>query len=103
MCFSYPQLLTIAELSRFSKAFDKLFFCHTASGFGPLMQPHSQLGEALLRFRIEGPSQKATGIVFARFVLALAAAGSGFYLSSKLIGRHPFGAVADDGQLLRSV
>ena len=45
------------------------------------MQPHSQLGEALLGFGIEGIGEKATGVVFAGFVLALAAAGSGFYVS----------------------
>ena len=46
-----------------------------------LMQPHSQLGEALLGFGIEGTGEKATGILFAGFVLALAAAGGGFYVS----------------------
>src|SRR4028119_257300 len=79
--FCYPHLLTIAELTRFGKAFEKLFFCHTAAWFVPLMQPHSQLGEALLGFGIEGTGEKATGIVFAGFVLALAAAGGGFYVS----------------------
>src|SRR6478672_4208241 len=83
--FCYPQLLTIAELTRFGKAFDKLFFViqqdATAKGFQPLMQPHSQLGEALLRFWIEGTGEKATGILFAGFVPALAAAGGGFYVS----------------------
>ena len=77
----YPHLLTIAELTGFGKAFDKLFFYQTASGFQQLMQPHSQLGEALLRFWIEGTGEKATGILFAGFVPALAAAGGGFYVS----------------------
>jgi hypothetical protein len=79
--FCQPHLLIVPELIRFSKAFDKLFFCHTASGFGALMQTHSHSGEALLRFRIEGIGQKATGVLFAGFVLALAAAGGGFYVS----------------------
>lgn len=79
--FCHPQLLIVAEPIRFGKAFCKVFFSHAASGFGTLMQPHSHSGEALLRFWIEGIGQKATGIVFARFVLALAAAGGGFYVS----------------------
>ena len=79
--FGQPHLLIVPELIRFSKAFDKLFFCRAPSGFGQLMQPHSHSGEALLRFWIEGIGQKATGVVFAGFVLALAAAGGGFYVS----------------------
>jgi|GEM_PF-2742679 len=79
--FCNPHLLIVPEVIGFSKAFEKLFFSHAASGFGPLMQPHSHSGEALLRFWIEGIGQKATGIVFAGFVLALAAAGGGFYVS----------------------
>lgn len=79
--FCHPHLLIVAEPIRFGKLFCKLFFSRAASGFGPLMQPHSHSGEALLRFWIEGIGQKATGIVFAGFVLALAAAGGGFYVS----------------------
>ncbi len=79
--FCHPHLLIVAELIRFGKAFDKHFFSHTPSGFGRLMQPHSHSGEALLRFWIEGIGQKATGAMFAGFVLPLAAAGGGFYLS----------------------
>lgn len=79
--FCHPHLLIVAEQIRFGKAFDKLFFCHAESGFEQLMQPHSHSGEALLRFWIEGIRQKATGVLFAGFVLALAAAGGGFYVS----------------------
>ena len=80
--FCNPHLLIVPELIGFGKAFDKVFFSHTPSGFGPLMQPHSHSGEALLRFRIEGIGQKATGVLFAGFVLPLAAAGGGFYVRS---------------------
>jgi len=52
--FCHPHLLIVAELTGFGKAFCKVFFSHAASGFGPLIQPHSHSGEALLRFRIEG-------------------------------------------------
>ena len=79
--FGQPHLLIVPELIRFSKAFDKLFFSHTPRGFGLLMQPHSHSGEALLRFWIERIGQKATGVLFAGFVLALAATGGGFYVS----------------------
>jgi hypothetical protein len=79
--FCNPHLLIVPEVIGFSKAFEKLFFCHAASGFQQLMQAHSHSGEALLRFRIEGIGQKATGVVFAGFVLALAATGGGFYVS----------------------
>ena len=73
--FGQPHLLIVPEVIRFSKAFDKLFFSHAASGFGQLMQPHSQFGEALLGFRIEGTGQKATGVMFAGFVQALGTTG----------------------------
>lgn len=79
--FCHPHLLIVAEQIRFGKAFGNLFFFHTPSGFWPLMQPHSHPGEALLRFWIEGIGQKATGVLFAGFVLALAAARGGFYVS----------------------
>jgi len=79
--FCQPHLLIVPELIRFGKAFCKLFFSHTPSGFRPLMQPHSHFGEALLGFWIEGTGQKATRSFFAGFVLALAAAGGGFYVS----------------------
>lgn len=79
--FCHPHLLIVAELRGFGKAFDKLFFDRTESGFQQLMQPHSHSGETLLRFRIEGIGQKTTGVLFAGFVLALAAAGGGFYVS----------------------